>query len=68
MLRSQTPYANGEEETLVDTVQYVYDAAAERAKQLAAEEAAELAALAAVKSRRSLDKPPKRMDSNQSSI
>jgi len=68
MLRSQSPYVNGEEEMPVQRVQYVYDAAEERAKQLAAEEAAELAALAVVKSRRSLDKPPTRTNSNQSSV
>jgi len=49
-------------------IHYVYDAAEERAKQLAAEEAAELAALAAVKSRRSLDKQPTRTGSHQSSV
>jgi len=68
MLLSQSPYVNGEEEIPVHKVHYVYDAAEERAKQLAAEEAAELAGLAAVKTRRSLDKqPPTRMGSNQSS-
>jgi hypothetical protein len=56
MLRSQSPYVHGEEEMPEDQVCYVYDAAEERRKQLAAEEAAELAALAAVTSRRSLDK------------
>lgn len=69
MLRSQSPYVNGEEELPVQKIQYVYDAAEERAKQLAAEEAAELAALlAAAKSRRSLDKQPTRAGSNQSSV
>jgi len=71
MLLSQSPYVNGEEEIPVNKVHYVYDAAEERAKQLAAEEAAELAGLAAVKTRRSLDKQPQpqptRMGSNQSS-
>ena len=49
-----------------DKTLYVYDAAEERAKQLAAEEAAELAALAAFNSRRSLDRLPTRMDSQSS--
>ena len=49
-------------------IQYVYDAAAERAKELAAEEAAELAGLVAARSRQSLDKPPSRTNSNQSSV
>ena len=68
MLRSQSPYINGEDEMPVRKVQYVYDAAAERAKELAAEEAAELAALVAVRSRHSLDKAPSMMSSNQSSV
>jgi hypothetical protein len=68
MLRSQSPYVNGEEEIPVNKVNYVYDAAEERAKQLAAEEAAELAGLEAVRSRRSLDRQPMRMGSNQSSV
>lgn len=83
MLRSQSPYVNAEEEVVPVKVQYVYDAAEERARQLAAEEAveraalarllaaeeaAERAALAAVRSRRSLDKPPTRANSDQSSV
>lgn len=69
MLRSQSPYVDAEEEAVsVKKVQYVYDAAEERARQLAAEDAAERAALAAVRSRRSLDKPPTRTNSNQSSV
>lgn len=68
MLRSQSPYVNGEDEMPAKKIHYVYDAAAERAKELAAEEAAELAALLAVRSRQSLDKPPSRMNSNQSSV
>ena len=66
MLRSQSPYVNGEEDIPTNKILYVYDAAEERAKQLAAEEAAELAALAAFNSRRSLDKLPTRMDSQSS--
>ena len=66
MLLSQTPCANGEEEVPINKIHYVYDAAEERAKQLAAEEAAELAALAAFNSRRSLDRLPMRMDSQSS--
>jgi hypothetical protein len=50
-----------------EKVQYVYDAAEERAKDIAAEEAAELAALAAPEPHRSLDQLPTRTSNNQSS-
>ena len=46
----------------------VYGAAEEKAKRLAAGEAADEAALAAIKPRRSLDRQPTRTESNQSSV
>lgn len=69
MLRSQTPFVDEEDEEMsIKKVCYVYDAAEERAKELAAEEAAELASLALAKPRRSQDQPPTRTNSKQSSI
>jgi len=68
VLRSESPYVNGEEEIPVNKVHYVYGAAEERAKQPAAEEAADLAGLAVVKTRRSLDNQLTRMGSNRSSV